>query len=90
MHSKMKRSALGILALLLTSCASKSLPAARVVLNDAALNHSALYEPPTVHLVPGQVYQFKEGTLTGSGQAFHSHYSYMRALIIGGSVTPDK
>lgn len=90
MHSKMKRFASGILALLLTSCASKSLPAAHVVLNDPALNHSALYEPPTVHLVPGKVYEFKEGTLTGDGQAFHSHFSYMRALIIGAPVTPEK
>lgn len=80
MHSKMKSCALAILPVLLTCCASKSLP---VVLNEPRLNQSALYDPPTVHLVPGTVYHFKEGDLTGTGQTFHSHFSFMRALVIG-------
>jgi hypothetical protein len=67
-------------ALLLTSCASKLSP---VVLNARKINDSALYDPPTVHLIDGEIYQFKEGALPGKGQAFHSHYSYMRAVIIG-------
>ena len=48
------------------------------------LNKSALYDPATLTLTPGKVYQFKEGTLTGSGQRYHSQYSYQRALVIGG------
>ncbi len=48
-----------------------------------SLNNSALYDPPTVTLIPGRVYQFKEGTLTGTGQRYHSQYSYQRALVIG-------
>ncbi len=80
MPSKMKKSALLILAALLTNCASKSLPP---VLNAQRINDSALYDPPTVHLIDGTDYQFSEGTITGKGQAFHSHYSYMRAVIIG-------
>ena len=47
------------------------------------LSKSALYDPPTVTLIPGRVYQFKEGTLTGTGQRYHSQYSYQRALVIG-------
>lgn len=50
--------------------------------NDAT-ESSALYDPPTVTLLPSKVYQFKEGSLAGRGQKFHSHYSYQRALIIG-------
>lgn len=48
-----------------------------------ALNESALYDPPTVTLIDGQDYQFKEGVLPGRGQKFHSDYSYRRAIIIG-------
>ena len=76
----MKNYALLILAALLTSCGLKSSP---VVLNERRINDSALYDPPTVHLIDGEVYTFKEGMLNGTGQAFHSHYSYMRAVIIG-------
>jgi hypothetical protein len=47
------------------------------------LNNSALYDPPTVTLIEGQEYQFNEGVVTGRGQIFHSHYSYMRAIVIG-------
>jgi hypothetical protein len=49
------------------------------------INESALYDPPTVHLIDGEIYKFKEGILKGNGQAFHSHYSYMRAVTIGGN-----
>ena len=54
-------------------------------LNDSlrGLNESALYDPPTVTLIEGQFYQFKEGILPGRGQKFHSDYSYRRAIIIG-------
>lgn len=80
MPSKMKRLALLTLALPLTCCGLKSSPP---VLNARKINDSALYDPPTVHLIDGEVYHFKEGSITGTGQAFHSHYSYMRAVIIG-------
>jgi len=50
---------------------------------EESLNKSALYDPPTVTLVEGQKYQFKEGVLDGRGQKFHSDFSYKRALIIG-------
>jgi len=80
MNSKLKKFVLGILALLLTGCA---LNKSGIALNDSKLNQSALYDPPTVHLVPGTVYHFQEGDLTGTGQMFHSHFSYMRALVIG-------
>ena len=61
--------------LLLPSCASKG--------SRDALNKSALYDPPTVTLISGVEYQFNEGVLVGSGQKFHSDYSYQRAIIIG-------
>jgi hypothetical protein len=50
---------------------------------NALLNRSALYDPPTLTLAEGVEYQFVEGVLTGTGQRFHSQYSYQRALIIG-------
>jgi hypothetical protein len=40
-----------------------------------------------VTLVQGKTYQFKEGTLTGRGQKFHSDYSYRRAVIIGNALS---
>ena len=76
----MKRLALLTLALPLTCCGLKSSPP---VLNAHVINESALYDPPTVHLIDGETYTFKEGMLKGDGQAFHSHYAYMRAVIIG-------
>jgi len=66
-----------LVALLLTSCGSSGLPSA------ASANRSALYDPPTVTMVDGTVYSFKEGYLTGAGQKWHSDYSYRRAVIIG-------
>lgn len=75
--SKMKSTLLLLVALLLTSCASKdSLPAFNV-------NASALHDPETIHLVDGVEYTFAEGTLMGRGQRFHNDYSYRRAVIIG-------
>ena len=47
------------------------------------MNRSALYDPPTVTLIEGAEYQFKEGVFVGDGQKFHSDYSYRRAIIIG-------
>jgi hypothetical protein len=65
------------MVVLLQSCALKGLP------NAEALNESALYDPATVTLIDGKTYQFKEGTLKGRGQKYHSDYSYRRAIIIG-------
>lgn len=66
--------------LTLSSC-SKRLPDSA----KGALNQSALYAPPTVTTVPGQTYQFQEGTWTPRHpEKLHSHYSYMRAIVIGG------
>lgn len=70
-----------LMALLLPSCA---LNASRNA-SSASANRSALYDPPTVTLAPGTVYHFAEGELTGTGQKFHSDYSYRRAVIIGTS-----
>ena len=69
------------MALLMQSCGWSSLRKDEKEL----LNKSALYDPPTVTLIPGEEYQFAEGTLEGSGQRYHSQYSYQRALIIGGN-----
>lgn len=79
MRSKMKWIAWLPAAALLTSCASNDSPSA----SQAAANRSALYDPPTVTLRPGGLYEFLEGTLVGTGQRFHSDYSYRRAIIIG-------
>ena len=75
MSLKTKLMSLLLMALLLPSCASNDSQ------ND--LNESALYDPPTVTLIKGQVYQFEQGKLPGRGQKFHSDYSYRRAIIIG-------
>lgn len=64
--------------LLIASCGSS---ASR---NASSANASALYDPPTVTLIEGQSYQFKEGVLVGrKDHKFHSDYSYRRAVIIG-------
>ena len=84
MHSKMKWMPLLLMAVLLPSCASSgSTPASAAA---AAANKSALYDPPTVTTRPGGIYEFAEGVLIGTGQKWHSDYSYRRAVIIG---TPD-
>jgi hypothetical protein len=52
---------------------------------NVSTNNSALYDPPTITLVSGQEYQFKEGTIIGRDEhKFHSDYTYRRAIIIGG------
>jgi len=62
----------------LTSCSWNELP------NASSANASALYDPPTITLKEGKVYEFKEGALVGrKGHRFHSDYSYRRAVIIG-------
>ena len=66
-------------ALLLTSCGWKS----SIKERDALINISALYDPPSVTLIEGEEYRFKEGVIIGNGQRFHSHYRYMRAIAIG-------
>ena len=65
-----------LMGLLLPSCVSRGYQDA------SALNRSALYDPPTVTLINGAEYRFKEGIFVGSGQKFHSDYSYRRAIII--------
>ena len=67
-----------LVPLLLTNCSWSELP------NASSANASALYDPPTVTLIEGQPYQFKEGVLVGrKNHKFHSDYSYRRAVIIG-------
>jgi hypothetical protein len=77
MNWKTKSTISLLTALLLPSCGSS------VFQNDSDLNRSSLYDPPTVTLIEGAEYQFKEGIFVGSGQKFHSDYSYRRAIIIG-------
>ena len=68
-----------LMAIPLASCGWNELP------NASSANASALYDPPTVTLIEGQSYQFKEGVLVGrKDHKFHSDYSYRRAVIIGG------
>ncbi len=52
-------------------------------MGDSSLNESAIYDPPTITLIKGYDYPFKEGNLMGRGQKFHSDFSYRRAIIIG-------
>ena len=77
MPLKMKLIALLLTVALLPSCALNDL------VGDSALNESAIYDPPTVTLIQGYDYPFKEGNLMGRGQKFHSDFSYRRAIIIG-------
>ncbi len=81
MHSKMKWIVWLPMAVLLPNCASNAYNPVSPA--SAQANHSALYDPPTVTMIDGTVYNFKEGCLTGSGQRWHSDYSYRRAVIIG-------
>jgi hypothetical protein len=74
---KIKLIALPLMVALLPSCVLNDL------VGDSALNESAIYDPPTVTLIKGYDYPFKEGNLMGRGQKFHSDYSYRRAIIIG-------
>ena len=77
MPLKMKLIALLLTVALLPNCALNDL------VGDSALNESAIYDPPTVTLIQGYDYPFKEGNLMGRGQKFHSDFSYRRAIIIG-------
>lgn len=67
-----------MMALLLQSCACFDWAK-----GSRADNESALYDPPTVHLIEGEFYYFEEGIVIGRGQKMHSHYSYKQAAIIG-------
>jgi hypothetical protein len=74
----MKLMSLPAMALLLQSCGLKDWA------NDSSVNESALYDPPTVTLIEGQQYRFKEGVLLGrKNHKYHSNYSYLRAITIG-------
>ena len=74
----MKLIVLPVMVLLLQSCVSKDWA------NDSSVNESALYDPPTVTLIEGLDYQFKEGILKGrKNHKYHSNYSYLRAITIG-------
>ena len=76
--SKIGLMALLPLVTLIASCSWNELP------NASTANASALYDPPTITLIEGQTYQFKEGVLVGrKNHKFHSDYSYRRAVIIG-------
>lgn len=77
MNLKMKLIASLLMVALLPSCALRDLA------GDSSLNESALYDPPTITLIKGYDYPFKEGNLMGRGQKFHSDYSYRRAIIVG-------
>ena len=77
MPLKMKLTALLLMVALLPSCVLNDL------VGDSALNESAIYDPPTITLIQGYDYPFKEGNLMGRGQKFHSDFSYRRAIIIG-------
>ncbi len=77
MALKTKLTALLLMVALLPNCALNDL------VGDSALNESAIYDPPTVTLIQGYDYPFKEGNLMGRGQKFHSDFSYRRAIIIG-------
>tara|TARA_Y100000356_G_scaffold80923_1_gene67143 strand:- start:28120 stop:28362 length:243 start_codon:yes stop_codon:yes gene_type:complete len=66
------------MVLLLPSCVSKDWA------SDSSVNESALYDPPTVTLIEGTEYKFKEGVLLGrKNHKYHSNYSYLRAITIG-------
>lgn len=74
---KIKSISLLLTVVLLPSCKLRDL------VGDSSLNESAIYDPPTITLIKGYDYPFKEGNLMGRGQKFHSDYSYRRAIIIG-------
>jgi hypothetical protein len=66
--------------LLLTTFAQ---PSCQDASNAAALNQSALHNPPMVTLQKGVTYQFKEGDILGNDEVFHSDYSYQNAFLLG-------
>ena len=73
----MKLTASLLMALLLPSCACFDWA------KESRENESALYDPPTVHLIEGEWYFFEEGVVIGRGQKVHSLYSFRQAAIIG-------
>ena len=75
----MRYIALAISGMAIQSCASRSSQSE----SSEPLNSSSLYDPPSITLIEGKAYQFEEGELVGTGQKFHSHFYYLRALIIG-------
>ena len=77
MNWKIKLISLLLMVALLPSCKLRDL------VGDSSLNESAIYDPPTITLIKGYDYPFKEGNLMGRGQKFHSDYSYRRAIIVG-------
>ena len=53
-------------------------------LADTSYSASALYDPPCVHLIDGQEYQFVEGKLIGrKNHIFYSDPTYRMALQLG-------
>ena len=77
MNWKMKLIGSLLMAALLPSCVLSDL------VGDSSLNETAIYDPPTITLIKGYDYPFKEGNLMGRGQKFHNDFSYRRAIIIG-------
>ena len=75
----MKFYAFPLMLMLLTSCASSNFS------NEERkiLNSSALYDPPSITLIDGKEYQFKEGVLVGRGQKFYSQHAMTKSLIDG-------
>tara|TARA_R100001129_G_C5251257_1_gene228413 strand:+ start:657 stop:926 length:270 start_codon:yes stop_codon:yes gene_type:complete len=74
---KIRLTSLLLMVALTPSCVLRDL------VGDSSLNESAIYDPPTITLIKGYDYPFKEGNLMGRGQKFHSDFSYRRAIIIG-------
>ena len=74
---------MNLIALLTTALLLQSCACFDWVRDSHANNESALYDPPTVELIEGEFYYFKEGIVLGRGQKMHSHYSYKQAAIIG-------
>ena len=52
--------------------------------SDLGYSQAALYDPPAVHLIEGQEYQFVEGKLMGrKNHIFYSEPTYRRGLKLG-------
>jgi hypothetical protein len=67
-----------MMVVLLPNCGSSVLKLG----DKESYEQSSLYDPPTIHLKLGQIYQFEEGQLEGRGQKFHSDASYRDAVIL--------
>ncbi len=68
------------------------LPSCQTASSAAALNRSALHDPPMITLAKGTLYHFSSGDVTGDGQTYHSDYTYQLAFLLGlhGPVSSDK